>query len=74
MYFPFAYKAPIHLEYNIPMFFYCQLILLFYQFFVYIDNTNLTKEYIHFIRPLKGKKIKRNKSRESKKVFYNFKN
>lgn len=41
---------------------------------LYIDNTNLTKEYIHFIRPLKGKKIKRNKSRESKKVFYNFKN
>ena len=40
---------------------------------LYIDNTNLTKEYIHFIRPLKGKKIRRYKSRKSKKVFYNFK-
>ena len=41
---------------------------------LYIDKTNLTKEYIHFIRPLKGKKMKRNKSRDSKQVFYNFKN
>lgn len=41
---------------------------------LYIDNSNLTKEYIHFIRPLKGKKLKRGKARESQKVSYNFKN
>ena len=41
---------------------------------LYIDNTNLTKEYIHFVRPLKEKKIKHIKFTESKKVFYNFKN
>jgi len=41
---------------------------------LYIDDTNLTKEYIHFIRPLNGKKIKHNKLRESKSIFYNFKN
>ena len=41
---------------------------------LYIDNSNITKEYIRFIRPLKGKKMKRNKSRKSKKVIYYFKN
>ena len=41
---------------------------------LYIDDTNLTQEYIHFIRPLNGKKMKHNKYRESKKILYNLKN
>ena len=41
---------------------------------LYIDDTNLTKEYIHFIRPLNRKSVKPNIQRKSQSVFYNFKN
>ena len=41
---------------------------------LYIDDTNLTKEYIHFIRPLNGKSVKHNIHRKSESIFYNFKN
>lgn len=36
---------------------------------LYIDNTNLTKEYIHFIRPLKGKKLNAINPESLKKYF-----
>ena len=41
---------------------------------LYIDDTNLTKEYIHFIRPLNEKSMKPNIQRKSESKFYNFKN
>jgi glycosyltransferase involved in cell wall biosynthesis len=41
---------------------------------LYIDDSNLTKEYIHFIRPLNRKSVKPNVQRKSQSVFYNFKN
>lgn len=41
---------------------------------LYIDDTNLTKEYIHLIRPLNGRSDKTNIERKSERVFYNFKN
>ena len=41
---------------------------------LYINDTNLTKEYIHFIRSLVEKKMKYKRPIEPNKVFYNFKN
>ena len=50
------------------------LIDLFESRLLYIDDKNLTKEYIHFIRPLNEKSVKSNIQKKSEIVFYNFKN
>ena len=41
---------------------------------LYIDDRNLTKEYIRFIRPLNETRVKNNKYKKSENVIYSFEN
>ena len=41
---------------------------------LYIDDRNLTKEYIRSIRPLNETRVKYHKYKKSEKVYYSFKN